>query len=251
MDVREATTEDVEAIRAVAIDSLAASYGHALDETLIEAAIDRWYDPEGLAAEIADDESLFVVGLEDGAVVAFAQSYVIDRRRTVGQIDWLHVAPDARGRGLGTQLLARLEQELIERGAERLEGRVLEANEDGGEFYERHGFDLVGTREVDIADRTFFEELYTKFPDEDGSQVLVESREGPEGQHLFVAYDESNRASKGPFYPVYETRDREQRYGYLCGNCESFDVAVDTMDRIECNDCGNRSKPTRWDAAYL
>jgi hypothetical protein len=30
-----------------------------------------------------------------------------------------------------------------------------------------------------------------------------------------------------------------------------MDVAVDTMGRIECNDCGNVSKATRWDAAYM
>jgi hypothetical protein len=26
---------------------------------------------------------------------------------------------------------------------------------------------------------------------------------------------------------------------------------MDSMERLECNDCGNQKKPVRWDAAYL
>lgn len=251
MDIREATTKDIDGIREVAVASLGASYGHVLDDNIIDAAVDRWYDPDHLADELADEDTVFIVGVEEDRVVAFVQSHTIERRERAGQIDWLHVDPDVRGRGIGEQLLARIEQELLDRSVERIEGRVLAANEAGGEFYAEHGFEQVGTRKVDIADHSFEEELYTKFLDENGSQVLVESRTGPAGDQLFIAYDESSRATKAPFYQVYNTREFEQRYGYLCSNCGSFDVAVDSMDRIECNDCGNRSKPTRWDAAYL
>lgn len=251
MDIRKAMTTDVEEIRAVAVASLGASYGHALDEEIIDAAVDRWYDPDQLAEDLTDEDTVFVVGVQEGQVVGFAQSHMAERRERVGQIDWLHVDPEFRGQGLGDQLLARVEQELLDRRVERIEGRVLAANEAGGEFYEEHGFEQIGTRMVDIADHSFEEELYTKFLDEEGSQVLVESRTGPGDQQLFVAYDESQRASKAPFYSAYEDRERERRYGFFCGNCESFDVAVDSMDRVECTACGNRSKPTRWDAAYL
>ena len=37
----------------------------------------------------------------------------------------------------------------------------------------------------------------------------------------------------------------------MCGGDEGFDVAMDTMERLECNECGNRRKAARWDAAYL
>ncbi len=251
MDIREATKRDIEEIRAVAVNSLSASYGGVLSKAIIEAAIDRWYDHDQLGADLADEDAVFVVGLDDGQVVGFGQSYVIEDRDLVGRIDWLHVDPDVRGRGLGEQLLGRLEQELVDRGVERLEGRVLTPNESGGEFYTDHGFERVGTRAVDIADHSFEENIYTKFLDEAGSQVLAESRLGPADEQLFVAYDESTRASKAPFYHAYNSREREQRYGYFCGNCEGFDIAVDSMDCVECNNCGNRSKPTRWDAAYL
>ncbi|NHN59104.1 MULTISPECIES: DUF5816 domain-containing protein [Halorussus] len=71
-----------------------------------------------------------------------------------------------------------------------------------------------------------------------------------EGRTVYVARDEGDRGSKGPFFVVYGDEARENRYGYLCGNCERVDNAMDPMGRIECNVCGNVRKPTEWDAAH-
>lgn len=73
---------------------------------------------------------------------------------------------------------------------------------------------------------------------------------GPDGDRLFVARQEADRGSKGPFFVAYRDRDRETRWGWVCGNCGGLDTAMDTMGRIECADCGNRRKPTEWDAAH-
>jgi GNAT superfamily N-acetyltransferase len=58
----------------------------------------------------------------------------------VGLLDELYVAPDRRGRGLGSALLAAAEDVVRRRG-----GSVLEINVDGDDvdarrFYERHGY---------------------------------------------------------------------------------------------------------------
>ncbi|MFC7202131.1 DUF5816 domain-containing protein [Haloferax namakaokahaiae] len=70
------------------------------------------------------------------------------------------------------------------------------------------------------------------------------------GKTVFVATDEPRIGSKGPFYIVYASEDAENRWGYKCSNCGSFDTAMDTMGRIECNGCGNVRKPEEWDAAH-
>jgi hypothetical protein len=72
----------------------------------------------------------------------------------------------------------------------------------------------------------------------------------PSGEHLAVAGDEARRGSKGPFYVVYLSEDRRTRWGFLCGNCETLDNAVDTMGRIRCNVCSNVTKAEEWDAAH-
>ncbi|MFB6068497.1 MAG: GNAT family N-acetyltransferase [Halobacterium sp.] len=251
MDIRDATTNDIAGIREVAHDSLAASYGHALDEDIISQAVERWYDEGTLADDLTDANTEFLVTVDDGDVVGFAQSYVVERRDTVGEVDWLHVAPDRRGEGIGDDLLEALETRLLEHGVARIEGRVLAANEAGTDFYESEDFELVGERTVEIGDEPFVERLYSKFCGEEARQVLTEARTTPDGRQVYVAFDESVRGGKGPFYTVYLDRQRKERYGYVCGNCESFAVAMDAMGRVVCNDCDNRRKATRWDAAYL
>ncbi|PSP76341.1 GNAT family acetyltransferase [Halobacteriales archaeon QS_1_68_20] len=78
----------------------------------------------------------------------------------------------------------------------------------------------------------------------------MDARSTPEGETLYVAREEASRGSEGPFFTVYRTEDGTRRWGYQCGNCGSFETAMDTMGRIVCNDCPNIRKPTEWDAAH-
>ncbi|ERH12619.1 MAG: acetyltransferase [halophilic archaeon J07HB67] len=249
MQIRTATADDVAAIRRLAHESTAASYTHALSAAVIEEAVESWYDTDDLAAEIDDEDAVFLVADDDG-VVGFVQSYHVERRDPVGEIDWLHVDPEERGRGVGRDLLTRCERELRGRGVERIEGRVLAANESGTGFYEEEGFSTVGDRDVEIGGETFTERLYSKFVDDAGEQLLTEVRESTDGEQLYVALDEAERGGNAPFYVTYEDRDRTDRRGFLCGACDSVADTMDAMGRVECG-CGNRRKATRWDASYL
>ncbi|MFC4358807.1 GNAT family N-acetyltransferase [Halobium salinum] len=252
MEIREATDDDIEGIRTVARESLLASYTPALSEELIEEAVDNWYG-DGFEAELADDEALLLVGVEDDTVVAFSQSYLTQLENQTGDVNWLHVHPDHRGHGYGSKLLTETEGRLVDSGIVRLKGRVLEANESGPEFYESHGYDRGDEREVEIGDGTFTEWSFVKLPGEEGEEyeAPLDPRELEDGRTVYVAYDEADRGDKGPLFVAYMDENREERYGYFCGHCESFDIAMDAMGRIECNDCENKRKPSRWDASYL
>ena len=72
-----------------------------------------------------------------------------------------------------------------------------------------------------------------------------------EGDELVVVSSERTRGSKAPFYGLYHAEDRSRRFGWFCANCESAATVMDPMGRIECTDCGNRRRATRWDAGYL
>ncbi len=73
---------------------------------------------------------------------------------------------------------------------------------------------------------------------------------GPDGQTLYVDRSAGKRGQKGPFFVVYTTENRNERWGFLCGNCDTTDNAVDAMGRIQCNECSNRTKAEEWDAAH-
>lgn len=70
------------------------------------------------------------------------------------------------------------------------------------------------------------------------------------GETIYVDRGEGERGSKAPFFVAYVTEAGKERWGYLCGNCETVDNAMDTMGRLECNVCGNLKKPDEWDAAH-
>ena len=262
MEVREATDKDIAGIRRVADASLDATYADQLGDDIVATAAEEWYDPERVTQRLSDDGVRYVVVVDGEEVVAFSESELDVRqpeggarpetpssREGVAAIQWLHVHPDHRGRGLGGRLLARTETMLLEAGSNRVEGRVLAANRAGNEFYQAHGYARTGQRTLDIRGESATEHLYVKLPSGE-TPALTEAYEVEDGT-VFVAYDERERGSTAPFYSAYRTDDRTNRYGFYCANCGSLDTSMDTMGRVECNNCENTRKATRWDSAYL
>jgi hypothetical protein len=78
----------------------------------------------------------------------------------------------------------------------------------------------------------------------------MDTRTGPDGETVYIERAEATRGAKGPFFVVYDSENRETRWGFFCGNCETLDNAVDAMGRIHCNRCSNRTKAEEWDSAH-
>ncbi|MHC3438254.1 GNAT family N-acetyltransferase [Natrialbaceae archaeon A-gly3] len=251
MDIREATGDDIERIRSIAHDSLRSSYTDFLPGETIDSAVEQWYGDEAFADLLEGDDALVLVAEDDGDPIAFSQSELVGEGHTIGQILWLHVDPDHRGAGTGVRMLVRTREELLEAGAEEIRGVVLEDNELGNEFYENHGFERAGTREIEVGEEVYTETVYVGADLEADEEWRAMEPVTLDGDELYVSYGEAARGSKAPFYAIYQSEDGSQRYGWYCGSCNSFDNAMDTMGRIECNACGNRRKATRWDASYL
>lgn len=78
----------------------------------------------------------------------------------------------------------------------------------------------------------------------------MEAKPGPDGETLYVDRTDGQRGQKGPFFVVYASESTDTRWGFYCGNCDTFDNAVDSMGRVQCNECANRTKAEEWDAAH-
>lgn len=77
----------------------------------------------------------------DGAVRGYVVADVVsDFGRTVGHVKDLAVAPDWRGRGIGSRLLERALSGLVARGARRAKLEVRDGNEGAKQLYARYGF---------------------------------------------------------------------------------------------------------------
>ncbi|MFD1587173.1 GNAT family N-acetyltransferase [Halorientalis brevis] len=241
MKVREVTADDQAAIREIAKRSLQASY--SLSPQTIESAVRQWYDPDEFEAKVTGDEVLIFVAEEGDEPVAFTENALLEE----GEADvlWLHVHPDYRGQGIGSELFETTRSRLEDYGVTRLHGRVLAMNEAGNTFYRNQGFEKVSEGEVRIDDSPYTEAIYVE-AEPTGLQPLTD-----DGKTVYVDHDDIERGSLASFHVVYTDQDRQERYGYHCAKCDTLANAMDSMGRIECGTCGNSRKPTRWDASYL
>ena len=240
MEIREATIEDGQDVRSIALRSMEASY--SLSPSVIESAIEQWYGEDRFAEILADDDIQFLIVEKDGEPVAFSESALINGR---GDIHWIHVAAMHRGEGIGKELYKETRERLEAADAETIRGLVLAMNSEGNRFWERQGLRKIGEGTVEIDGTSFVENIYVDEDDIELQPIVVDDRE------LYIDRSEAERGSEGPFYTVYSDDERANRYSYFCGSCESLITSMDTMGRLACDECGNQLKPTRWDAAYL
>jgi ribosomal protein S18 acetylase RimI-like enzyme len=105
----------------------------------------RWNDPDAdIDRKKQVQPELFLVGEEGGSVVATAMGGYDGHR---GWVFYLAVDPDRRRRGLGREIMERLEELLRERGCPKINLEVRRSNLDVVRFYERIGYrdnDVVG-----------------------------------------------------------------------------------------------------------
>lgn len=94
-----------------------------------------------LAGERATRVFVAEAGSELCGVAAIHSTHMLERDEPICRVTALVVAPEARGRGVGSALIARLEREARGRGAVQLEVTTAEQRGDAHEFYERLGFE--------------------------------------------------------------------------------------------------------------
>lgn len=242
MDVREATADDREAIGEIAERSLKTSY--SLSPATIESAVEEWYGPEAFTDTLSDDDTVILIVEDDGEVAAFSESIVTEGGQ--GDLQWLHVHPDHRGRGIGAELFEHTRDRLDEAGATYLRGRVLADNHTGAAFYEEHGFEKVDEETLEIDGDPHVEYVFLDAESEQLQSIVTD-----DGDVVYIDQFDEEIGSEAPFNAVYADPAREERYSYYCTNCDTLATAMDSMGRVQCPSCGNTRKPVRWDASYM
>lgn len=247
MEIRELRHNDASEIQAVARDSLAASYGHALDDEQIESVVEQWYAEDAIEDLLSEEELIFMVAAND-AISGYVQGEIIAGDTVIGDIHWLHVRPDERGEGLGSQLLGEVIDRMEDEGVPLVRGRVLEVNQDGISFYQEHGFTESSSSTIDL-DGEEYEELFLER--QLGDEEVLEAIEGPDGEQLYIDYTGGETGVLAPLYPIFRDEALEERHGWFCSNCNSTETSMGSSGRIECSNCENSRKATRWDNSYL
>lgn len=147
MEIREASTEDAEAIRAVHRASIEGLGPQAYDRRQVEAWA-RGCRSADYAATIEAAETACLVADRGGEVVGFGtlrvaapDGYVSDPDAEVTAV---YVSPGVAREGVGTELYAALERRARSRGIETI---GLSASLNAVQFYQAQGYDRI--REYD------------------------------------------------------------------------------------------------------
>ncbi|WP_299814366.1 GNAT family N-acetyltransferase [uncultured Jannaschia sp.] len=133
--IRPATPDDRAAIRDLHLASWQSSYGNVLPARYLTEGLPADMNAKWAARSFAPPE-LVLVDYTDRELTGFACA-LTDRDPPL--IDNLHVRPDLRGGGTGTELLAAIKVALREAGFDRAYLTVLAENDRAHRFYLRHG----------------------------------------------------------------------------------------------------------------
>ncbi|NLV08893.1 GNAT family N-acetyltransferase [Halomicrobium mukohataei] len=157
--VRPAEHGDVPAVQRVARETWHAAYDSVLGPEAVDATVEEWYADSVVADGVANDATTYLVAVDDGVVgYAFGGQIEAD----LASLSAIYVQPDRWGAGIGHRLFVALTDRLRERGRERLQIRVLAANDRARTFYERHGATLVDRQQITLADVPVDEVTYER-----------------------------------------------------------------------------------------
>ena len=149
---RSATHRDIEAIAGLHADSWRRNYRGAYSDTFLDGDVfeDRLAVWSRRLTPPLDPNRYAVVAERDGALVGFAYTIFDDDREFGALLDNLHVTHELRGTGIGTELLARTAEAVIEqRPSSGLYLWVLENNSAAQAFYDARGGTPSGSKESD------------------------------------------------------------------------------------------------------
>lgn len=159
MQIRQATQDDIEAIRSVAEATWEIDYPDILHRETLEEGVNEWYNPNQLEPELREEGSILLVAEIDDEVIGF--THAAKQQRT-GYILRVYVVPEHQHEGVGSELLTSVRDALIRSGADQIRAMVLAANEPGNRFYKEFGFEKVDEEETIIGGETYRENVYER-----------------------------------------------------------------------------------------
>lgn len=249
MDVRPPESDDRERIRAITRDSLQSSY--SLSPEQIETILEEEFDDTSLNALLEDPDTTVLVADDTVDGTAAVYGFITVEVGTRATIRWLHVDPEARGRGIATALLGRVREEFVEKP---IAASVLDDAVEGGEFLKGFGLKESDHDQIQVGGEEFGVTMFIEgegTETSNGPTVPVPESVTVDGVDRHVDRGDRIPGREAPFFTVYSAEDEEDAYGYFCSECGSTDVSADGQDRLECGSCGNAHLADEWDDAYL
>jgi len=151
--IREAGKRDVPELSALAIRVYVDTVGHTfrpsdltayLEDNLSEARFSRAIEEDRILLAFVDDRMVGFIQFGD------VRLPVEPRSEGDREVHRLYVDSSVQSRGVGSQLMDAALEEMRQRSAENVYLDVWEHNDAAMRFYERYGFEIVGSHRIAV-----------------------------------------------------------------------------------------------------
>ncbi len=147
--IRQATTDDLEAIRQVAEETWWATYSPILGKEQISFMLDEIYSVEKMASQLKNGTQIYLLLIEKDKPVAFAAYSPREEDPEIYKLHKLYCLPETQGKGYGKILVNEVAKKTIEAGKHTLDLNVNRYNK-AKTFYEKMGFEIAYEEDVPI-----------------------------------------------------------------------------------------------------
>lgn len=141
--IRKAKSEDLGEIQKIAKISWNDTYKGLIPEEIQSRFLEEAYSDERMPVRLSRT-SLFVAEY-DGKLLGFANA---SQKDGIANLHAIYLLPDAKGQGIGTELLQKLIDEMAP--IREIQVEVEKGNSIGEKFYEAKGFDEIGEYAEDL-----------------------------------------------------------------------------------------------------
>lgn len=165
INVTRATEADLPIIQDIAHQTWPNTFGEILSPAQISYMLDMMYSLESLRNQVAEKNHVFLLAKDDesGMYLGYSSYELNYRNQPTTKIHKIYLLPTSQGKGVGRLLIDRVAEAAQANTNERLSLNVNRFNK-AVQFYERMGFAVVGTEDIDIGDGFLMEDYVMEKP---------------------------------------------------------------------------------------
>ena len=163
ISLRKGTEKDILSIQAIGTTTYGPTYVHLLGQDQVDYMLGKFYSVSALTAQFIEGH-LFLIASEGSKDLGFASYGIIEKEKErIVKLHKLYVLPEAHGRGLGKFLINEVRDKAKDAGAKSLQLNVNRYNK-AKDFYERAGFKIKETVDVEIGNGFFMNDYVMELP---------------------------------------------------------------------------------------
>ncbi len=159
--IKTASVTEIPLIRQLAEEIWPGTYIPIIGEAQVCYMLDRFYSSAALDEQMRDGHK-FIIGYVDSFPVGFAAWSLIEHN--VYKLHKLYILQSVQGNGYGKAMIGYIKDDIRTLGANALRLNVNRYNQAAISFYEKTGFTLYKTEDIDIGNGFFMNDYILTMP---------------------------------------------------------------------------------------